>query len=363
VLLVNKNAQGQTFHALLFCKTSDKDIGKYVRINYANVQQQFQIFASALGYKYVEYNATGPSFTYQNVMDYLSIREVKSQDIVMVYYSSHGAKTIEDDNIFPRVDVPSSMLPAYKQHQVLVRQGPKVVITIIEACSNYISSNPQKRFIYEQAIQGHSSETLSNLEITNIKKLFAQPCNFIVTAGNPGKKTWATPDGSMFTNCLLRALSESASTPSNQRYAVNWDNILNQTKQYTSAMTHTVSPKNWYYPVWEKSDCTGLHGQDLVDTTQVVDYQIKFDVESKRRFRLRNRTDVNLTVSLPDNSPVKIEKVIYYLHKSMENPIVERDNEDEDFFLSLAVHGTFPLKAKVYLSNNTIVDMYKNFKL
>jgi hypothetical protein len=173
----------------------------------------------------------------------------------------------------------------------------------------------------------------------------------------------------MFTNCFLRSMTEYFDKPASQRSSVTWDNLLNQAKQYTWDMT--LSTDIHYYPVWEKGNCGNLipqsvqklNGNNTIDTSIVPDYKIDLKIDTFHTKRKKNPYDVELEVSSPSNPTIKIEKVVYYLHYTMENPIVTMTNASKDFYLSLAVWGGFPIKAKVYLSNGRIVELYKDIDI
>src|SRR5690606_23895783 len=141
---------------------------------------------------------------------------------------------------------------------------------------------PQEAFVFEQG-EIPSYDALTASQIKNIKKLFESECEIIITAGNPGKNTWATPYGSMFTNCFLRSMTEHFDMPQAKAKKVSWDNLLNQAKVYTYNMTKTTRIK--YYPVWEKRNCNGLVEQSLTDTSNVVQRDVTLNIATKKTWR------------------------------------------------------------------------------
>lgn len=354
--------RGQKFHCFLFCKTADPEIGKSVIINYANMEIEAQMLAQALNMTYAEHAVIGNNFTIANVEDAIEKSNITPDDFVLLYFSTHGAKSTQDLTIFPQLDIPTVLVSSYKEHEEIAGKHPKVLITVVEACSGFLDITPQEAFIYEQGTGTSPQNQLSNTQITNVKQLFGLACELIVTAGQPGKNTWATSTGSMFTNCFLRALNQYINLPADQSHLVTWDNILQQAKQYTFDMTSTTPIT--YYPVWEKSDCTSkvaLVGP-MRDTSLVQSVRAELSIKTKHKFlRFKNPYDVSLRVVYTPRNNVTIDSVTYFLHKTMENPIVTVYNAEDDFFLSLAVWGTFPIKAKLFFSDKTQMDLYKNF--
>ena len=246
-LLCINQINAQRFHAFLFCKTNDNEIGNSVRINYENMREELQLIAFALNYDFIEHSVTGFNFNVQNVRTAIEKADVKEGDVVFLYFSTHGAKSTYDSNIFPQIDIPNSLVSAYGEHKLLLAKKPKLIITAIEACSGYEDITPQEAFVYEQSVTSQTIQGLTQIQIENIKTLFSSPCEIIITAGEPGKNTWATSQGSMFTNCFLRAINEYINIQDTQN--VTWNKLLNQAKQYTWDMTTATTIQ--YYPVWQ----------------------------------------------------------------------------------------------------------------
>jgi hypothetical protein len=294
IVCLSTNCFSQVFHAFLFCKTNDPNIHQSVTINYGNVQNELQKIASALQLTYVEHSATGRNFTAPTVKKIIENTDVGENDIVFMYFSTHGAMTRYDSNIFPQLDIPTEMVSAYTQHLSMRKKNPKLVITAIEACSGYLNITPQEAFVYQGIDNKIPVPGLSDLEIRNIKKLFSSNCDLVITAGNPGKNTWATSSGSMFTNCLLRSMHEQFDTEN--ELMVSWDRLLNQAKIYTSAMTANTPIQ--YYPVWEKNNCTGgpFASAGTQETSPVKERNLKFIVTPKRNLRPVNSHTEELTI-------------------------------------------------------------------
>jgi Caspase domain len=326
------------------------------------MQVEAQKIAQALNMDYSEHVLTSANFTISKVEDAIANTSVGPDDIVLLYFSTHGAKSPRDSTIFPQLDIPAVLISSYKEHKKLAGKHPKSLLTVVEACSGYLDITPQEAFVFQQGPGSNQEQPLTPGEINNIKQLFSNACELIITAGEPGKNTWATNEGSMFTNCFLRALNEYIDMPADKTQNVTWDNVLAQAKQYTYDMTSTTSIT--YYPVWEKDNCGGNNGLvPQLDTSAVVERAATLSIETKKTLRLRNKYDVFLHVNYKPVGDLKIDSVTYFLDKTMTNPIVTVSNSEDNFFLSLAVWGSYPIKAKVYFNDNKQVDLYGNFNL
>ncbi len=331
------------------------------------MEVEAQKIANALNMDYSEHLLTSNNFTISNVENTIANSQVGPDDIVLLYFSTHGAKSPRDSTIFPQLDIPTVLISSYKEHKKLADKHPKSILTIVEACSGYLDITPQEAFVFQQGPSSIPERALPAGEINNIKQLFTSSCYQIITAGEPGKNTWATNQGSMFTNCFLRALNEYFDMPADKMQNVTWDNVFGQAKQYTYDMTSTTSIT--YYPVWQVDNCA-VHDSGLssltsqsVDTSAVIKRAATLSIETKKTFRLKNKYDVYLHVNYKSDNDVKIDSVTYFLDRTMINPIVTVSNSGDNFFLSLAVWGSYPIKAKVYFNDNKQVDLYGNFNL
>lgn len=354
------NAFSQKFHAFLFCKTSDRNIGTSVKINYANMQEALQIVADGLNYQYAEHSLTSLNFNIKNVNVVIDSTNIQPNDIVFMYFSTHGAKSKWDSNIFPQIDIPDTLLAVYKLYKkVLTEKNPKSIVTLIEACSGFLDITPQQAFIYQTAGDTNSVKLNSPLQKQNIQKLFSSDCNIIMTAGQPGKNTWATWQGSMFTNCFLRTLKEYIETPNLSM--VTWDNVLKQCKQYTYDMTSSTRIK--YYPVWEKSNCSEKMAFDSsqssisIDTLPIAN-KVSLIIKCSKAERGRNLYFVKLKIEGSISEINSISKVEYFLDATMTMPIVLRVNKNKNFEYGFSVWGEFPIKAKVFYLDGKVVDLY-----
>jgi len=350
----------QKFHAFLFCKTADPEISQSVIINYAKMQIETQKLARGLQLEYVEHALTGGNFTSQNVNTMISKASIATNDVVFIYCSTHGAKSRYDTTIFPQLDIPSDLVSSYGIYQQMIAKHSGTLLTVIEACSGYLNITPQEAFVLEQSGTPPPNQALTNIQTRNIGKLFSGPCRLIVTAGQPGKITWATTEGSMFTNCFLRALDQYIDMPDGGSDKVSWSNLLGQAKAYTDEMTRTTPVP--YFPVWETDDCgNGPQLKPQIDSTLEAKRDVKFSIDVRFAFRLHNRHDVILNVRYQPVNSIRIDSVTYFLDKTFAQPVVTVKDSKHDFYYKLKVWGTFPIKAKVYFNDGRVIDLYKNF--
>ena len=111
-------------------------------------------------------------------------------------------------------------------------------------------------------------------------------------------------------------------------------------------------------------------GEDQVATPELIEKEKAFEEElsknsveklqlihTSRYLKVKNGRDYySIVVSLdPYNTEAlsKVEKVIYFLHKTFRNPVREVVNRDSNFELRTAAWGEFTIRAEVYLKGQT----------
>lgn len=350
-------SSAQDIHAFLFCKTTDQTIGKSAVANYGEMRNFCQLLEDATGFPLIDHSLIGNAFTRHRVNSKIEEAKIDSTDIVIVYFSTHGAKSIWDTGISPQVDVPNTRLSSYKIHQDLLKRKPKVLISIIEACSGYMDIQPQQAFLLEQSLVAPENNLSVDVIKGKIINLFNNTCSLLICAGQPGMNTWGTDQGSIFTKNFLKAFNENINQQSAES---SWDEILAKSKEYTFRFTrNTTYP---HYPVWEKSNCASLIEQTIVETSEPVASSLFKVTSTPRPSSMWPSRNGYHYVDFSVESPKPIDSVTYLLHYTMPKPKVTRTNSDENFRYRISVWGEFPVKAKIYYSDGNIEEQYQDIK-
>jgi hypothetical protein len=369
IIFCDNNADAQVIHAFVFCKTGDSDIGKSCDMNFDKALRFCNDVADGMNLPCVEHKVRSYNFYYKKIDSILRNTVIGPQDIVIVYLNTHGTKTKWDKNIFPLIDIPSSLIESYSIYNYLIKKHPKSLMTIVESCSGYSKLSPQNAFI---RMQGQSTDTTKkdssaiSKQIANIRKLFGRPQYLMICAGQPGKSTWATDMGSTFTNCLMEAFGRTinlASTSPN----VSWNFFLNQAKEMTYSRTLVTNLQ--YYPVWEIQDLAGNGNRTVVNARPELTTKLLLKVEQAPRYEsIRHfSNDKYYYVSLKVSNTLGVRKVIYYLGRTMKDSVVILPGTTENLFKQFsyrmpAIHNQFQIRASLLLNDGSLNDIYAEIK-
>lgn len=86
-------ANAQTFHAIVFCNTSDRSIGESMSVELANVSRNLGVLERLLedDYLFEITRIDGPNCTGANLRQIINAMEVGPDDVVFTFYGGHGS--------------------------------------------------------------------------------------------------------------------------------------------------------------------------------------------------------------------------------------------------------------------------------
>lgn len=236
-------AYGQQVHAYIFCRTSpnklnpetSSEFDKGVAVDYAHIHRFAQNVAVNLNFRYDEHPLLGNKFNAENVESTLSAGRnvIHQNDVVILYFSTHGYIQANSSHIFPSVDLRDGVVSSANIFKKLSAARPRTLLTLIDACSNFRQLEPRdSTYLMEPFIPNASTARaeLSKLKTTNYLNLFSFCKQIIVCAGQPGNSTYTDHAGSYFTSSFLKAFAEEVK-PAEGGYS--WDHIIDQAVTYT----------------------------------------------------------------------------------------------------------------------------------
>jgi hypothetical protein len=148
---------------------------------------------------------------------------IHPDDVVFFYYTGHGLRTDKSQTIWPSIYLPAKqeMIDVHDLVNTMITRPASLYITIADCCNNVVHDT-------------HSSDGFSPplfaksqpLSRSAYKKLFLKSRGLIIASGSvPGKRSWCTQKGGVFTNAFLTSLRHELG-------AVNpsWNHILTQSK-------------------------------------------------------------------------------------------------------------------------------------
>lgn len=346
LLLYCEDIFPQTFHCFLFCNTNEKDIGKGVEKNYSLVKRTIPKIAKVIDYKPVLHSIIGEQFNNHLSLQILDTCQFQNDDIVLIYFNSHGLRSYEEQSFFPRI----KMGNGYKSIEDIYsnfKKNKKVksVMMLIDACNSY-----QKNFTpLFPLIEPIESEDIENITYTgtqenNIKTLFSSSCNFIITAGDVGQYAWTSDNGSVFTSTFFNTFNQYIKRTD---VTFSWENFMELCHINT---VHSIIDirKPIQSPIWDTDNC--FKNFDIETDTLSPTPILKVRITSNPNSYI---TAYALKVEIGGSKKLlnSIEKVKYILHENHITPTIESYNKEERFRHLFYAFYSFSLKAEIFYTD------------
>ena len=219
----------QTVHGIYFIANAENstELAAAFQHDLAVMRNTFATISANLNYHYAEHLFSETNFKGANFDNFHSDVHSKSDDIICVYISSHGARNSYDQNPFPQILFRSNEGHSPLRAFIALKKIPhRTILFIIDACNGNredliaISNTAEEREVFEKSFPEISPVTVTRLKQSNIRRMFVDNCfDAIITSSEPGKKSFIfKKNGSLFTNNLYSSLINTWS--SNNRYKI-----------------------------------------------------------------------------------------------------------------------------------------------
>ena len=168
VLLLAVSTYGQNLHFLCFADTDDKKIGKSVKKDVTQMLDFVMTLASDIG---IEDNLQptivmmGEDCNKKNLLTTIDKFKCAKDDIVIFYYSGHGARAYQDTSEFPQMCLGSTDQKDFVSleyvKETIEKKGPALTIILGDCCNSYNDSVTPKESVMIAATARSSSKRSS----------------------------------------------------------------------------------------------------------------------------------------------------------------------------------------------------------
>lgn len=224
-------------HLVLVANTEDKEIGKTCVIDKEATFKTFSDIAEFLEIQFKPTVIAGKDFSKVNVDKAVSAIQPAPNDIVVFYYSGHGFNNMDEQYMYPYLDLRDKSFQrfggAYTLNvetifQKLRSKGARFNLVISDCCNN----DPTSASMI--SAQGATTRTSSiGWSMENCQALFMskKPTSILMTAARKGELSAGNPaNGGIFTFMFREQLEKSLGPFTKNP---TWNNLLQQTRAET----------------------------------------------------------------------------------------------------------------------------------
>lgn len=224
-IICPSNYSSVKLHAILVADTKDTGIGSDIDLE--NMTKQLTAIQQNTCLTLNKLSITGDAFTKQHVNNTLNQLSVQPQDVVIFYYSGHGANL--GSGRWPSLKVGDKFLDFDQVTRTLENKNPRLLISIADACNNFIdeSSNTPTRQV-------------TSPKTENYRQLFLGYQGKIkASAAKHGQFAAGGSQGGRYTNQFLDSLNKElayADKPS-------WRSIMDRANSRIDFIDQTRQPQ------------------------------------------------------------------------------------------------------------------------
>lgn len=219
-------ATAQTMHTLIFVNESEPGRQIDRTADSKNMKKFFTDIAQCLGYSNNLRSHTGVEFTTTYVDREINSLQVGNNDVVVFYYSGHGANLRNDK--WPTLDFLDN---GYWSSRILAKLNAKcakakLVLFITDCCNSHIDNG---------ITPTHSYNPTDDNNVARLFTGFKGKKKVIVTAAKPGQSSISdTRYGAIFGISFRNAVKENTS---NDAYNPTWEKVLQDAKHLTMTLS------------------------------------------------------------------------------------------------------------------------------
>ena len=360
-------------HAFVFANTNDPSIGSSCSIDLTNMAKQAKIIADAIGYASDIRYFGGYDFSIANLNKSRDKSKIKDSDIVILFFSSHGFRTLSDTSEFPDIIFSrqnSNYVNAESIHNSFKRRfHPKLLITIIDAC-NGVANLSQSQIVYLKS--SANPEFRSNLYLNEVhyyKRLFRESYGDIILCssqkGQPALIDTIDGGGGLLTTEFIQLMQESAQLNDGLDIVpMTWDRFLMQIRTRVKSKSLMLdSDTISRYPVWAKSVKTlNTVPSEIGPPELSISIMRKTEsgwtaLEQKSGYNELVFT-INQTGRTPEAATRHFKNVTYYLRDKKTDSIITLIGRPErNFTVSYEISDPISVYAVVTLGNGEKMDV------
>jgi hypothetical protein len=221
ILLSPASLAASTLHAFLVVDTSDWALHESFVSDLQQMTHQVQTIVDATGMELNFIKLEDQDVTRENVLQSIANTSVEPDDMVLLYFSSHGFRTEKKDDQWPFLyfNPQSEGLDFSLAIKLIQEKKPRFLLALADCCNSFIDD-----YTYNYYIKDELAFISRDKKKNNYKKLFVDSRgSIIISSSSPGQYSIGYPDGGLYTQCFLINLQKMVNDSTAK---VEWKTLL-----------------------------------------------------------------------------------------------------------------------------------------
>ncbi|MGV8136008.1 MAG: caspase family protein [Mangrovibacterium sp.] len=234
LFLIPNFVRAQTLHAIVVANTFDENIGSACEGDCGNVFTEIKNIAQVLNYKDNLVVVQDFDFSKQKLENAISNLQCNSNDVVLFYYTGHGARAVDDNSQWPQMSLNQNgendnrnYVPLLRVFNLLQEKNPRLLIVLADCCNNV-----SQRVLPQNVTKGQTTVSDESNLVQVYRSLYNDLSGTVLASSSkPGETSIALKDQfSLFTINFFESMADAL----NGEMECNWNNLLSACEKRTS---------------------------------------------------------------------------------------------------------------------------------
>jgi hypothetical protein len=260
-VLVACSTQAQVMRTIIFSDTNDQSIGQGCSSDLSEMSAFGIQLATALGMS-SSYAppivARGGNCSKDRLISVLNNFECTDKDLVVFFYSGHGARSYDEKSEFPQMCLGSSdqskFVPLDYVRTELRKHNPAFLLILADCCNKPSVYVEDKRdHLFERPLsKGPVATHIPTYTSEVLKKMFFSQKGFVMASGcKKGEFSWTATSGGYFT---IGFLDEFANYVNISKNDYTWEGLMQNVHRNVLDRTHRAmryqNDMTEQHPIW-----------------------------------------------------------------------------------------------------------------
>lgn len=240
-LLLLTPLSGKSMH-LLIMADDDSNIGQGVLRDMENIKNSFSYLASTMDIpiRTKILNSKRNLLTYTHVITWLDKEQIAADDVVILYFSGHGGRTLTSPTIWPYVRFPTDRVEFTGVIRRLFKKKAALYVILFDCCNKLV----QNSIITKSdppIIMNYNALDRKQIKQKCLDLFFKSKGLVIVSSASPGQYSFGPKSGGYFTTFFLNNLGQEV-----QKEKAHWKELLSKTQTECRALCEEfIKDKQW----------------------------------------------------------------------------------------------------------------------
>jgi hypothetical protein len=229
--------EAANLQAIIVADTLDLSIGDGASVDLQKMRFGIQQIAKQTKLTLKQDIIAGKSATPTKLLSKLNKLKIKSDDVIIFFFSGHGYRVSSQDNSKPWPNLAFSQVDQAIEFDFIIQKleqlHPRLLLAITDSCNNVIPDAFAPVIIHKASEKPLAATKISE----NYRELFLNTSGtLLIASSQPGEYSWATSSGSLFTLAFLQQLDQEVKTAG----IANWQDLLGRTANALQGTQHPV---------------------------------------------------------------------------------------------------------------------------